>query len=131
MKKLAVSFTMGALLLIAAPSIAHAWRGGSRAYAYPSDGYRYQRPYYRTVYRPYATGAYRSSYWGYRRPVIVVRQGPPYGWAWGNRRAYPARYVYYPRYGYYSRYEGSRTCDHEQSGGWWGRNQDYDHDRDD
>ena len=128
MKTLAMALATGAMLLLANPALAHEWGGRGHTHAYPSHGYRYQRPYYPALYRSYGTGAYRSSYWGYRRPVVVVRQGPPYGRAWGHRRAYPARYGTYPRYGYYPGYEGSRTCDHNQSGG-WGQHQDHDHDR--
>ena len=121
MKRLALALTMGALLFPAAPALAHhEWRGGT--YAYPSSGY----------YQPHNAGHYRPYNWRYSRPLVIFRQGPPYGWAWGHRRTYPARYRYY-----YGR-TWHRGCDNDGNG-WWGghQNQNWNggwgrhHDKDD
>jgi len=108
MKRLALALTTGAMLFLAAPAPAHEWRGGT--YAYPSSGY----------YQPYNAGHYRPYNSRYFRPTVIFRQGPPYGWAWGHRRTYPARSRYYPRHTWH------RGCDNNWNGWWNGR-----HDRDD
>jgi len=109
MKRLALALTMGALLFLAAPAPAHEWRGGTSSYSYPSsNGHGYYQTYNSGHYRPYNSR--------YFRPTVIFRQGPPYGWAWGQRRTYPARY----------RYDSGHTrhqrCDNDGNG-WWGGHQ--------
>lgn len=120
MKRLALTLATGALLTLATPALAHQWRGGQSARSYPSYGYGSHRPNDQRIYQPYGYGTYRPYNRGYGRPVVIARQGPPYGWAWGNRRAYPARYGYYPQYGNYSYYGGNGNCGSYQNGGWNG-----------
>jgi len=110
MKRLALALTTGALLFITTPAPAHEWRGGTSAYSYPSHGYGYYQTYNSGYDRPYNSR--------YFRPTVIFRQGPPYGWAWGHRRTYPARYRYY------SGRTWHRGCDNDGNGRWNGRHDD-------